>query len=891
MALTPGEKVGPYEVISQLGEGGMGEVYRANDSRLHRAVALKVISLSGSGGDRVRRFEQEARSIAALNHPNIVAIYDVGTHAESPFLVTELLEGETLRERIKRGPMPVRKAIEVATQIAQALSAAHERGIIHRDLKPENIFLTKDGHTKLLDFGLAKEEAGAASAVASSPTLVTSPGSSPGTTPGTVMGTVGYMSPEQVRGMPADYRSDIFSFGTVLYEMLSGKRAFSGPSSVETMHAILNGEPPDIDVSGARIPPGLERIVRHCMEKNPADRFQSARDLSFALGSLSGSETSISAPLQPAAPARKIQWSWIAAGALVLLAAALLGGLLYRSLGSTPQRMAFAIPTNGEVSHIAISPDGSMLAYVSPCETGEYAIFVQRVGSLTGLKLAGTEGATYPFFSPDNQYIAFFAGGRLKKIPVAGGSPVVIASVLSARGGSWGRKNVILYAPDAGGPLWRVDADGSNARPVTDKIFSTADASHRWPQFLPDGEHFFFWQGNFNESELDPNTGIYVTDLEAKQKKRIVMCRSSAGYANEQLFYVDEKNALVAIGYKPPYGDTTGRPRVVAEEAGLNPSTYWAAFAVAENGTLLYHSGTGAPLSRLTWVDRSGKELGTVGEPGIMANPFISPDQSRIAFDLANRHEKNVDVWTYNLSNGTSARFTFDPSEETTGVWSRDGRTIAYRGIGGPELFLLRVKNSTGLEKDKGLAKIPDGAYDLLPNSWSLDDKYILSTLQFANGGSSLMLVSSADGKMTPFLEGGAKVNGQISPDGKWVAYESDETGDWEVFITTYPVAGGKLQVSRSGGKQPRWRGDGKEIYYMDPKGTLVAVPVDTEPSLSTGAAAPLFATYSRPYVSSTDLFTYDVNHDGSRFLVDRYYRPTVVPPLNIVLNATAESR
>jgi Tol biopolymer transport system component len=352
---------------------------------------------------------------------------------------------------------------------------------------------------------------------------------------------------------------------------------------------------------------------------------------------------------------------------------------------------------------------------------------------------------------------------------------------------------------------------------------------------------------------------------------------------------VDDKSALVAVSYKPPFGEATGKPRVIAEEAGLNPSTYWAAFSVAENGTVLYHTGTGAPLSQLTWIDRSGKELGKIGEPGIMANPFISPDQTRVAFDLANRHEKNVDVWTYNLQNGTSARFTFDPSEETTGVWSRDGKTIAYRGIGGPEL--LRLKNSSGLEKDRGLAAIANNAFDLLPNSWSVDDKYILSTVQFANGGSSLMLVSVADGMMTPFLEGGAKINGQISPDGKWVAYESDETGDWEVFITTYPVAGGKLQVSRSGGKQPRWRGDGKEIYYLDPHGMIVAVPVTTDPSLSTGTATPLFNTYSRPYVSSTDLFTYDVNREGTRFLVDRYYRPTTVPPLNIILNATADAR
>jgi Tol biopolymer transport system component len=884
MGLAPGEKVGPYEVVSQLGGGGMGEVYRANDSRLHRAVALKVIGLSELSGDRIRRFEQEARSIAALNHPNIVAIYDVGTHQETPFLVTELLEGETLRQRLDRGPISVRKTIDIAIQIAQALSAAHERGIIHRDLKPENIFLTRDGHTKLLDFGLSKEQA----AFASTTGGITIAGSE--TTPGTVMGTVGYMSPEQVRGQATDYRSDIFSFGTVLYEMLSGKRAFAGASSVETMHAILATDPPEIDTSIARIPPGLERIVRHCLEKDPADRFQSARDLSFALGSLSGSETSLSA-LPASSVAAQKRFRWLAIAAIVTIAGLLAAiPLFYPSAGQKPQRMDFSIATQGEVMHLALSPDGTMLAYVSPCDTGEYALFVQKVGSLQGTKLVGTEGASFPFFSPDNGYIGFFASGRLKKVPVGGGASTVLATVLNPRGGSWSRNNVILYAPDAGGPLWRVDADGSNPRPLTDKIFDRGFSSHRWPMFLPDGEHFLFWQGNFNEKLNDPSNGIYVSTLEGKSKTLLVTCKSTAGYANGELFYVDDKGALVAVGYKAPQGAVSGKPRVIVEQVGVNPSTFWAAFSVAQNNTLLYHTGTGAPLSQLTWVDRTGKEQGKIGEPGMIANPFISPDQTRISFDLANRRENNVDVWTYNLQNGTSARFTFDPSEETTGVWSRDGRTIAYRGVSAKEI--LRTKNTSGLEKDVGLAMSPPGSWDLLPNSWSLDNKYVMGTVQFLNGTSALVLTSVPDGKMTTFLEGGgAKLNGQISPDGKWVAYESTETGDWEIFITTFPTAAGKLQVSRAGGKQPRWRADGKEIYYIDPSGVLIAVPVTTDPGLSTGTATPLFPSYSRPYISSTDLFTYDVSRDGSRFLVDRYYRPETVPPLNIVLNATLERR
>ena len=626
-------------------------------------------------------------------------------------------------------------------------------------------------------------------------------------------------------------------------------------------------------------------IVRHCLEKSPADRFQSARDLTFALAALSGSEASLVIPVQQAQPDRKLRYGTIAA-AVVLLA--LLAGfaLLYPPANNKAKRMEFAVPTQGEVSQQAISADGTMLAYVSPCETGEYAIFVQRVGSMQALKLAGTEGASYPFFSPDNQYIGFFAAGRLKKIPVGGGSPVVLASVLSPRGGSWGSRNVIIYAPDASGALWRADADGSNVRALTDKIYTSADGSHRWPVFLPDGNHFVFWSGNFNERRNDPNTGIYVSDLEAHEKTHLVACRSSIGYAGNNLLYADDKGSLVAIGYKPGNDSVTGHPRVIVEQVGVNPSTYWAAFSIGGAGTLIYHTGVGAPLSQLTWLDRSGKELGKISEPGVIANPQISPDQTRVAYDLANRREKNVDVWTYNLQNNTSARFTFDPSEETTGVWSRDGKSIAFRGIGASEI--VRLKPSNGLLPDKGMATMPQDGSDVLPNSWSLDDRSLLTTVEFNKGGSSLVLISVPDGKLTTFLEGGARRNGQISPDGKWVAYESNETGDWEVFITTYPTAGGKLQVSRAGGRQPRWRGDGKEIFYIDPHGVLTAVPVTTEPGLSTGAPIELFATNSRPYISSTDLFTYDVTRDGTRFIVDRYYRPPTVPPLNIVLNSLA---
>ncbi len=426
----------------------------------------------------------------------------------------ELLEGETLRERLNRGTLPVRKVIEIGTQIAHGLAAAHERGIVHRDLKPENIFLTKDGHVKLLDFGLAKDQSTAAVANPSdgATTIMR-------TAPGVVMGTAPYMAPEQVRGEVVDHRADIFSFGAVLYEMLSGKRAFGGDSSVETMNAILKSDPPEIDPATVKISPGLDRILRHCLEKNPADRFQSARDLTFALGALSGSESASAALATVGTAGKRKRWMWAIAAVALAAAAGVVGYLAAKSGPAEAQRMDFAIPTEGEVTHLALSPDGSMLAYVSPDDsTGEGLIHVQRVGSATANHLDGSEGASYPFWSPDSKYIAFFAHGKLKKMAVPGGVPEVIAKAENGRGGTWGKKNIILYTPNAAGPIWRVNPDGTDAAALTDKLLDAGVLSHRWPVFLPDGEHFLFWAGDFRESPDDHHSGIYFSSLSANRK-------------------------------------------------------------------------------------------------------------------------------------------------------------------------------------------------------------------------------------------------------------------------------------------------------------------------------------------------------------------------------------
>jgi Tol biopolymer transport system component len=897
MPLPNGTKIGPYEIRSPIGAGGMGEVYRAVDSRLGRDVAIKVLPKTfACDSDRLHRFEQEARAVAALNHPNILAVFDVGQQDGSPYLISELLEGESLRAVVDRGSLPQRKTIEYGVQIAQGMAAAHEKGVTHRDLKPENIFITKDGRIKILDFGLAKlVEASAEDADGA--TLA-----SPGTIAGVVLGTPGYMAPEQVRGQRADARTDIFAFGAVLYEMLSGQRAFWHDTPVETMTAVLKEDPAEISDEIHPVSPALDRIVRRCLEKSPEQRFQSARDLSFALGALSGTDPGGFARASDA-PRRVPLRLWIPA-ALALIAVAAVTWFVARVPATPTARLEFAIPVPGEVSHMAISTDGRMLAFVSPDEkTGIPMLFVQRVGAPVAKEFPGTEGASYPFWSPDAASVAFFANSKLQRVAASGGTPQTLAHVNYARGGSWGSKNMILYAPDPGGPLWRVNADGSHAAPLTDKLIGSQD-SHRWPLFLPDGEHFLFLGANFGTPERNGQTAIYISSLDAKEKTLVVHALSNPGYSPGYLFFGDEQAALRVVPFNAAKGTVEGDSRVIVDKVGYQPSVYWGAFVVAENGTVIYSKTAEAAQSVLTWYGRTGKVLSRVGEPGVQANPNISPDGSRISVDITDLKANNLDVWIQDLNKGTSTRFTFDPAEETTAQWSRDGKMIAFRSVAGGSG--VNLKDADGLKPQKDLYKVgrelnvagPGGSvsilasFDLIPNSWTPDDKQILCALQTTtqNSRSILVLVPVAGGAAMQFHQSDAsETNAQISADGKWVAYASNESGAWEIYVTTFPAAAGKWQVSRDGGTEPRWRADGKELFYIGESGTLMAVPIEAGGTFSSGAPVPLFQVHGRAPISSTDLFTYDVTKDGQRFLVNEYLKPDHVAPLTIVQQVFSE--
>ncbi len=862
----------------------MGEVLRARDTRLGRDVALKILPESfARESDRLIRFEQEARAVAALNHPNILAVFDIGQHNGSPFLVSELLEGETLRTVLDRGALPQRKTIDYGVHIAQGLAAAHEKGIVHRDLKPENIFVTKDGRIKILDFGLAK--------------LAQKPGTeadgitmtSSHTAAGVVMGTASYMAPEQVRGETVDARTDIFAFGAVLYEMLSGKRAFRRDTTPETMTAVLKEDPPDIAESTPSLSPALDRIVRRCLEKNPEQRFQSAKDLSFALSSLSGTDSSAATKLLAGPRDRSIAVWKSVAGTLAVIALASAVAWFFAARPASKARMQFAIPLEAEVTQMALSRDGSMLVFISPEEgTGLSALYVERIGSPGATLLPGTEGATYPFWSPDGASIAFFANGKLQRVPAAGGAAQKIADVQAARGGSWGTKNIIIYAPDAGSAIWRVNPDGTGIAAVSDV---TADArrdeTHRWPYFLPDGKHFLYWDGNFGNDKADRYSGIYFSSLDGKEKKKlVVLCHSNVGLAFGRLFYSDDEHRLVSLSFDASNGAVSGGPGPVANLVGFQPATYWADFAISDTGTLIYSSNPGASLSELVWLDRTGKRLGVLGQAGVMCNPAISPDGSRVSVDITDQKANNVDIWLLSTKDGGNTRFTFEPEEEVAAVWSRDGKNIVYRSNLAAGTGLL-LKPANGLGQTKTLVRYL-GTDDIIPNSWSPDDQKILAS-HSTPSGTFLEIVPASGGTATRFHSGtGSESTGMISPDGKWAAYASDASGNWEIYVTTFPGAEGKWQVSRGGGTQPRWREDGKEIFYEGPTGVLTAVPVNPQSGFATGIPVPLFQIHGRFQISSTDTFTYDASKDGIRFLVNRYVKPDHVAPLTIVLNAAA---
>lgn len=886
MALIAGTRLGPYEILDPLGAGGMGEVYRARDSRLERTVAIKVLpSHLSSNPDLKQRFLREARAISSLQHPHICTLHDVGSQDGVDFLVMEYLEGESLAVRLARGPLPTEQVLRYGMEIADGLDKAHRQGVVHRDLKPGNVVITKSG-AKLLDFGLAKPTP----TMATESTLGLAPTResplSPITTQGMVVGTFQYMSPEQVTGREADPRSDIFALGAVLYEMATGKRAFDGKSQISVASAVLEREPEPLTAVQPSAPPVLDRIVRNCLAKDPDARYQSAHDVKLQLQGLLEGGLSSTALAAAAAPGRRWKLrervAWSLAAVLLVAAVALAAGYMQR-LPRPARAQHFALPLTVMARSLAISPDGRQIALVAPDEeTGRTVIWLNQVGSLEVKAIAETEGATHPFWSPDSQFLGFFADNKLKKLSLRDGSVQALANAPAGRGGSWSPRGVIVYAPDAAGPLWRVSESGGQPEQIT--TMKESLISHRWPEFLPDGKHFLYLQATFTTAD-NPLDAVLLAELDSKESKRVVQATSNARYSPSGHLLLVRNRQLIALPFDASSGQAGSEATRLAEGVQYSSSIYQGSFAVSDAGTLVYLTGTDLSLSQLTWMDRSGKELGTVGPVQSQNNPRLSPDGSKLLFDASDPSASNVDIYLYDLARNVSRRMTFDPGEDAAAVWSPDGRRFVFRSSGNATLWVMAA---SGLEKPTEVVRVGAVA-DVVGNSW-LPDGTLIATLQPPDGGYHLVKVSVQGRSQSRLLAGsGDRINGQVSPDGRWMAYMSNETGNWEVYVTRYPELQGKFQVSAGGGGDPRWRRDGKEIFYVNRKNALFAVPVSAGETFETGTPARLFTTRGREPVSSTDFYTYDVTADGQRFLVNRIAKPTHPSPAYVVLDWTAD--
>ena len=885
MTLAAGTHLGRYEIRSKIGAGGMGEVYQGRDTQLGRDVAVKVLPTTVSAeAERLRRFEQEACAASALNHPNILIVHDIGAHDGITYVVSELLEGETLRKRIAGTPLAQRRAIDYALQIASGLAAAHEKGIIHRDLKPENIFITNDGRVKILDFGLAK-----LTQLDGNQSQTDVPTRRVDTDPGVVMGTVGYMSPEQVKGRPVDQRSDIFSFGAILYEMLSGRRAFHGESAAETMSAILREDPPDLSETNHNVSPALERLVQHCLEKNPEERFHSARDLAFALESLSGSAATQTSPMSAIGPPRmKRRELIVCIVAAVAVLTAVVFAIAYfrrapavvrsfRSFILPPEKSSFDF--NARVgSGIAVSPDGRHLAFVAAVE-GKQLLWIQSLGTASVQALGGTEGAMFPFWSADNRFVGFFAEQKLKKIDIAGGPPITLCDAPDGRGGTWNRDGVIVFAPTSTGVLYRMSASGGASTPVTKLDEARVETSHRWPFFLPDGEHFLYFGGGGVGVAIGDRAAILIGSLTKQDSKVIVSANSNAAYAQGYLLFLRERT-LMAQGFDLKRLETTGDAFPIGEQVQTGRVLGTGIFSVSDEGVLVYQSGPGESGSELIWFDRTNKPVGKLGDLGPYNSLSLSPDGKSASVSVSDQAGGN-NIWLYEVARGLKTPFTFGPAQTRAQVWSPDGGTIFFMSNRKGHFDLYR-KASSGAGSEELLV---ESDVDKTPTSISADGRFLLySTRDPKTNGDVWVLPLDGGQKPFAFLQGEFnETNAQFSPDGRWVAYQSDESRRLEIYVTPFPGPSGKRQISTTGGRITKWRG--KEIFYLTLDNKLMVSEVKVYgDTLEIGGTRPLFEI--RPGGPGN---IYDVSADGQRFLVNMAAEQQITVPLTLVLNWTAD--
>jgi Tol biopolymer transport system component len=874
-----GRSIGPYQVVGKLGEGGMGEVYRARDAKLNRDVALKVLPDSLAGDpDRLARFRREAQVLASLNHPNIAHIHGFEDSGATHALVMELVEGPTLAERIAQGPIPLAEALPIARQIADALEAAHEQGIVHRDLKPANIKVRPDGTVKVLDFGLAKALDPATTSgadVMNSPTLTAH-----ATQMGMILGTAAYMAPEQARGKPVDRRADIWAFGVVLYEMLTGQRAFDGDDVSITLASVLK-EDVKWEALPADLPASVHRLLRRCLEKDPKRRLSAIGDarleIEEALTAPGASDRSASiAGPRGGVTANRVAWS--ATAVLVLVCLWLVVGV--RSSQTPPDRASLryeVTPPFPASFQTVLSPDGTHLAATITGDAGP-VLWIRPLDQLTGRILSGTEAARLPFWSPDSKSIAFFAGGKLKRMDLSGAPPRPLSDAAESWGGTWNRDGVIVFAPTAG-PLFRVPAEGGTQTPVTTLDTSKQERSHQYPWFLPDGRHFLY----LAVSHRPENSAIYVGLLGSAERKRLVGSAVKAVVASGYLLFMRQgsvfgEGTLLAQRFDVTSLELSGEPFPVLERVGVNEAVGTAGFTLSEAGILAHRVGTGTgssttPLTRLSWFDRKGKWLADVGDARRYRNPRLSPDGTRIVVETRDEGA-NSDLAVVD-ARGVASRFTFDGQDDSSAVWSPDGSRIAWRngGTGGSpgELKALLQKTSNNVGREEKLA-IENGPWVI--DDWLPDGRGLLFHDGTTVGGSFGFRVLPLSGVGAPRLIGDAVslvTHGRVSPDGRWLAFISVDQGKYDVYIQDFPAPTGRWRVSPAGGAYPVWNRNGKELFYLAPDEKLMAVSVKLANTAEIGTPVALFATRMERSGAQTGgmWHQYDVSPDATRFLVN----------------------
>jgi Tol biopolymer transport system component/predicted Ser/Thr protein kinase len=894
VAIVSGKRLGPYEILSSIGAGGMGEVYRAKDTRLDRIVAIKVLPPHLADRAELReRFEREAKAISSLNHPHICTLYDVGHQDGIDYLVMEYVEGETLAARLAKGPLPLDQVLQYAIEIADALDKAHRKGVTHRDLKPGNIMLTKSG-SKLLDFGLAKlrEDAAPATPLSQLPT-----GKDPITAQGTILGTLQYMAPEQLEGKEVDARTDIFAFGAVVYEMATRKRAFEGNSQASVISGIMSSDPPLMSSLQPMTPPALDRVVKKCLRKDRDDRWQSARDVTDELKWIaeSGSHAGVSVPIAAVKGIRALGRRALIFGLGALLLVAVLASLVTWNLKPGPapapqpvSRLVVNLPPGQQLAGldggpaVALSPDGTYLAYVAR-QGGAQQIYLRAMDSLEAKSIPGTEGGVNPFFSPDGRWLGFFAGGTLKKVSVSGGAALTLGDAGTPRGASWGSHGTITFAPTNVSVLHQMPDAGGAPQPLT--RFEKREAAHRWPDLLPGGKAVLFAAGptiNFTNSQ------VAVQSIGTGERRNLVQGGMSPRYAPSGYLVYAQGGSLMAVPFDPHRLDVMGTAVPVVEGVLQSPVNGNAQYSFSATGSLVYIlGGVQSAQSKLVWVSRNGAEQPLAVSAHAYLTPRFSPDGRRVAVSI---QEQESQIWLYDLSRKTLTRFTFEGSANLGAVWTPDGKRLAFNSNReGPTNLFWQLADGSG-----GLERLATSEYLQAPSSWSPDGQLLAFHEVNPNTQRDIWVLrmggdpSAGSGqvrKAQPFLRTRFDEAGpRFSSDGRWLAYNSNESGRYEIYVQPYPGPGGKWQISTEGGTEPVWNPNGRELFYRSGD-KMMAVDIATQPGFAAGTPRMLFEGLYDP--APYPLANYDVSPDGQRFLMLKPTEHEQAAPtqINVVLN------